>query len=182
MSIDASAELPGEAGGLKFAIVAARFNGEFAEALLKSVVENLELAGVSPDDIECVRVPGSHEVPFGISMLAEIDEHDCLLALGVLIGGDTQHHIMVGSNAGLELQRISTDCQVPVINGILVAENREQAAARTGGSINRGREFALAAVEMASLRKKLVERLNSYEPKGNSFPEEWEEGFDISKS
>ncbi len=182
MSTDAPGNLPGEAAGLKYAVVAARFNGEFADALLKNVVENLETAGVSPDDIECIRVPGSHEIPFAISLLAEIDEHDCLIALGVLIGGDTQHHVIVGSNSGLELQRISTDCQMPVINGIIVAENRKQAAARTSGSINRGREFALAAVEMASLRKKLVERLNSNDRMGNEIPKAWEEGSDIWKS
>ena len=174
--------MPEETAGLKYAVVAARFNGEFADALLKNVVENLQAAGVSPDDIECIRVPGSHEIPFAISMLAEIDEHDCLIALGVLIGGDTQHHVIVGSNAGLELQRISTDCQVPVINGIIVAENRKQAAARTDGSINRAKEFALAAVAMASLRKKLVERLNRYGIVETEFPEEWQEGSDIWKS
>ncbi len=182
MSTDTPAYLPGEAAGLKYAVVAARFNGEFADSLLKNVVENLEAAGVSPDDIECVRVPGSHEIPFAISILAEIDEHDCLIALGVLIGGDTQHHVIVGSNTSMELQRISTDCQMPVINGIIVAENRQQAAARTSGSINRGKEFALAAVAMASLRKKLVERLNNVDPIANDFPEAWEEGSDIWKS
>jgi len=182
MSTDSPEEFKGEVLGLKFAIVAARYNGKFSDALLENIVNNLESAGVLPGDIETIRVPGSHEVPYAISMLSEIDEHDCLIALGVLIGGDTQHHIMVGTNTGLTLQQIAVESGIPVINGIIVAEDRGQAEARTSGSINRGREFALAALEMASLRKKLVERLNSYEPPGNEFLEEWEEGSDIWKS
>ncbi len=181
MSTDSPEKLKGKVEGFKFGIVAARYNAEYSDALLESVVDNLKSAGVSPEDIECVRVTGSHEIPFAVYMLAEIDEHDCLIALGVLIGGDTQHHIMVGSNAGLELLRISSDCQMPVINGLIVAETREQAEARTCGSINRGREFAQAAVEMASLRKRLVERLNSFGSIGKAIHEDGEEGSDSWK-
>ena len=70
MSTDAPRYLPEVTAGLKYGVVAARFNGEFADALLKNVLENLQAAGVSPDDIECIRVPGSHEIPFAISLLA----------------------------------------------------------------------------------------------------------------
>ncbi len=159
-----------KAEGLKFGIVAARFNGEFADALLKGVQSTLETAGVSAEDIETIRVPGSHEVPYAVSMLAETEEYDCLIALGVLIGGDTQHHIMVGTNTGLILQKIAVDSEIPVINGIIVAENREQAEVRCTGAINRGKEFAMAALEMAALNVQLSERLENLDSLSGEFP------------
>ena len=100
MSTDSPGEFKGEVAGLKFGIVAARYNGEFVNVLLENVVENLVEAGVDYSDIAQIRVPGSNEVPYTISMMAETEDFDCLIALGVLIGGDTQHHIMVGSNTG----------------------------------------------------------------------------------
>ena len=78
-----------------------------------------------------------------------------VVALGVLIGGDTSHHEMVGNSVSHALQRIALDTRVPVINGVIVANTRAQAEARTRGPIDRGAEFAAAALEMATLKQEL---------------------------
>jgi len=140
---------------LSFGIVAARYNPDLVEALLRSVGAGLEAAGVKEKRVEVVRVPGSHEVPVAARWLAEKGRHDCVIALGVLIGGDTNHHEMVGQSVSHALQAVSISTGIPVINGVVVADTLKQAQARCLGPINRGAEFARAALEMAALRREV---------------------------
>jgi 6,7-dimethyl-8-ribityllumazine synthase len=143
--------------GAAFAIgiAAARFNGELVDALLARVTAALTAAGVKSGKITVVRVPGSHEVPWAAQALAARGGRDCVIGLGVLIGGDTSHHELVGRSVSQALQRVALDTRVPVINGVIVADTRAQAEARCRGKINRGAEFAAAALEMAALKRKL---------------------------
>ncbi len=136
-------------------IVAARFNEELVDALLGRVTAELRAARVKAARITVVRVPGSHEVPWAVQVLAARGRRDCVIALGVLIGGDTSHHEMVGQSVSHALQQIAIGTGVPVINGVIVANTRAQAAARCTGKINRGAEFARAALAMAALKKEL---------------------------
>lgn len=138
-----------------FGIVAARFNEELVEALLQRVIAGLRAAGVKSGKITTVRVPGSHEVPWAAHTLARRAALDGVIALGVLIGGDTNHHEMVGRSVSDSLQRVAVDTNTPMINGVIVANTRDQAVARCTGKINRGAEFAAAALEMAALKRKL---------------------------
>lgn len=141
------------AAKLRLGIVAARYNEELVDALLGNVVAELADAGVKPSAIELVRVPGSHEVPVAAQWLAASGRHDSVIALGLLIGGDTNHHELVGQSVSHALQRVALDTGVPVINGVVVVDNIRQAEARCRGRINRGAEFARAALEMAALRR-----------------------------
>jgi 6,7-dimethyl-8-ribityllumazine synthase len=143
--------------GAAFAIgiAAARFNPELVEALLDRVLARLRAAGVKERSIGIVRVPGSHEVPWAAQALAAPGRRDAVIALGVLIGGDTSHHELVGQSVSHALQRVALATRTPVINGVIVANTRAQAAARCGGRIDRGAEFATAALEMAALKRKL---------------------------
>lgn len=143
--------------GAKFrlAVVAARFNEELVDTLLERVHRGLRAAGVKADRIEVVRVPGSHEVPWAVGRLAADRRFDCVIALGVLIGGDTNHHELVGQSVSHALQRVALDTGVPVINGVIVTNTVAQARARCAGGINRGAEFAHAALEMAALKRNL---------------------------
>jgi len=135
-------------------IAAARFNVELVEALLARVVERLRAAGVLEKRITIVRVPGSHEVPWAAQELAWGLRRDVVIGLGVLIGGDTSHHQVVGQSVSHALQRVALDIRTPVINGVIVADTFAQAEARCRGKINRGAEFAAAALEMAALKRK----------------------------
>ncbi|AOS44658.1 6,7-dimethyl-8-ribityllumazine synthase [Lacunisphaera limnophila] len=141
--------------GAKFriGIVAACFNEALVGALLERVEATLAAAGVKDKNLTCLRVPGSHEVPWAADRLAGSGRFDCVVALGVLIGGDTNHHEMVGQSVSHALQRVALATGVPVINGVLVTDTLAQARARCTGRINRGAEFAHAALEMAALQR-----------------------------
>ena len=143
---------------LSFGIVAARYNPVLVEALLRTVVAGLKDAGVKEGRIAVVRVPGSHEVPVAAQWLASSGKVDCVIALGVLIGGDTNHHELVGQSVSHALQAVSLAAGKSVINGVVVADTLKQAEARCLGPINRGAEFARAALEMATLRRAIGEK------------------------
>ncbi len=155
MSFAKPAALAIDGATLRVGIVAARFNAELVDALLARVVEHLRAAGVKSKRLTIVRVPGSHEVPWAAQALTSAKRRDVVIALGVLIGGDTSHHEMVGQSVSHALQRVALDTRTPVINGVIVANTRAQAEARTRGPINRGAEFAAAALEMAALKNEL---------------------------
>ena len=138
----------------RFGIVAARFNGEFVDGLLSRALETLEALGVKEANLAVIRVPGSHEVPWAAQTLATGTQCDCVIALGVLIAGDTNHHEMVGASVSQALQQVALQTHTPVINGVIVVNSTEQARERCVGKINRGAEFAHAALEMAVLRRK----------------------------
>jgi 6,7-dimethyl-8-ribityllumazine synthase len=144
--------------GAAFAIgiVAARFNAELVDALLARVTAGLRAAGVKPGRIALVRVPGSHEVPWAVQALARRRRLDCVVGLGVLVGGDTSHHELVGQSVSHALQRVALETRLPVINGVIVADTRAQAEARCRGKIDRGAEFAAAALAMAELKRGLA--------------------------
>jgi 6,7-dimethyl-8-ribityllumazine synthase len=153
MSLAAPIRLSVDGSALRVGIAAARFNGALVDALLERALEGLRRAGVKERALTVVRVPGSHEVPWAVHQLALGGRRDVVIALGVLIGGDTSHHEMVGQSVSHALQRISFETRLPVINGVIVANTRAQAEARCRGKINRGGEFAAAALEMAALKQ-----------------------------
>ena len=138
----------------RFGIAAARFNEDLVDGLLARVEARLHAAGVKVANVTVVRVPGSHEVPWAANMLARTGRFHCVIALGVLVAGDTNHHEMVGQSVSDALQRLALETRVPAINGVIVANSRAQAQARCLGRINRGAEFAEAALAMAALRRR----------------------------
>lgn len=154
MSLDAPKPPVIDGADFRFGIAAARFNHELVDALMIRVFAGLRAAGVTEDRLTVVRVPGSHEVPWAAQALALGGACDCVIGLGVLIAGDTNHHEMVGDSVSHALQQVSLTTRVPVINGVLVVNTLEQARARCVGKIDRGAEFAGAALEMAALKRK----------------------------
>ena len=155
MSLDSPPPAASNGAAFKFGLVAARFNAELVDALLARALATLRAAGVKEKNLTVMRVPGSHEVPWAAQRLAAAGGRDCVIALGVLIGGDTNHHEMVGQSVSHALQGIAVTTGVPVINGVIVTDTVAQARARCAGKINRGAEFARAALAMAALKKEL---------------------------
>jgi len=155
MSLAAPTSAPSRGARSRIGIAAARFNEALVDGLLQRVLTGLQAAGVGEKRITIVRVPGSHEVPWAVAALAARRRYDCVIGLGVLIAGDTSHHEMVGQSVSQALQQVALTSGVPVINGVLVAESAAQARARCVGRINRGAEFAAAALEMAALKRTL---------------------------
>lgn len=166
MSLESPDSLPLSGQGFNVAIVAARYNGRLVEPLLERVRQVLLEAGVQPGDLEVVRVPGSNEVPYACGMLADTKAYDALIGLGVVIAGDTSHHEIIGQSTAFILQQMSFDTGIPIINGILVVNSLAQAEARVTGEIDRGREFARAALEMAGIKVDLQARLDDRAPAG----------------
>ncbi len=154
MSLDAPSLPPVDGAGLRFGIAAACFNPALADGLLARVQAALAAAGVKARDVTVVRVPGSHEVPWAAHELAAGGRRDAVIALGVLIGGDTNHHEMVGASVSHALQSVAVATRVPVINGVVVTDTVAQARARCVGRLDRGAEFAAAALAMAALRRR----------------------------
>lgn len=144
-----------DGAAFRIGIAAARFNPELVDGLLERVEASLRAARVQARNVTVVRVPGSHEVPWAAHALAVKRGFDVVISLGVLIAGDTNHHELVGESVSHALQRIAIDTRVPQINGVIVANSQAQARARCVGKINRGAEFAAAALEMAALKRSL---------------------------
>lgn len=140
--------------GFRFGVAAARFNPTFVDGLLQRLEARLRAAGVRPNHVDVVRVPGSHEVPWAAQELARTGRFHCVIGLGVLVAGDTNHHEMVGQSVSHALQQVALANGIPVINGVIVVNSAAQARARCLGRINRGAEFAEAALEMAALRRR----------------------------
>jgi len=138
-----------------FGIVCARFNEGLTQHLLDRVLEVLQEHG-KPSDLVVERVPGSHEVPAGLSLLAESGRFSCLIGLGVVIKGSTSHHHLVAESAGHAIQTLVVKHNLPIINGIVVTDDLATAEERITGRLDRGREFAHAALEMAQFRQKWI--------------------------
>jgi len=148
-----------DAHGHRFCLVAARFNQDYVERMLKAALDVLRGGGAADQDLVVIWVPGSFELPIACRWAARTGRYDAVLAFGVVIQGETDHHRLVADTAahGLLLAMMETD--VPVLNGVLAVHDAEQAAARTGGKVgNRGAEVALAAVQMGRLRRELANR------------------------
>jgi 6,7-dimethyl-8-ribityllumazine synthase len=143
-----------EADGLKFAIVAARFNEEIVESLLEGAVAAFKAQGALEQNVTVVRVPGAFELPLIASKLASSKRHDAVVALGAVIRGGTPHFEYVCHEAASGLTA-ALDSGVPVVF-VLTTDNLAQAQERAGpGASNKGAEAALVAIEMANLIKRL---------------------------
>ena len=153
LSVPKIAAIPG--APFRVGIAAARYNERFVGALLDQAVEVLRKMGVKERNLTIVRVPGSNELPAAVQLLARKQRPDVLMALGVIIRGDTIHYELTAEAVTHALQRVALDTGRPVINGVVAAENEAQAAKRCLGEINRGAEFARACLEMAALRREL---------------------------
>jgi 6,7-dimethyl-8-ribityllumazine synthase len=156
MSGDSPAAEAFNATGFKISIAAARFNVRLVDSLLARVLEGLAAAGVKARNTTVVRVPGSNELPVAAQLLIDRTKPDAVVALGVVIRGGTLHYELVSHASTNGLQDVAIASRVPVINGIIVAENLAQARDRCQGRINRGAEFAHAALAMADLRRSLL--------------------------
>ena len=142
-----------DATGLRFGLVAARFNLSYVERLVAAALEVLRARGAAEPDLELHWVPGAFELPLAARWMTAGAPCDAILAFGVVIRGETEHFRLVADAATSGLLRVSLDTGVPVLNGVLAAYDAAQAEARCGGRVgNRGAEIALAAVQMARLR------------------------------
>ena len=145
-----------KAEGLKFALVASRFNNFIGDKLVQGAIEALTRTGAREEDIEIIKVPGSFEIPAAAKWLAESRKYDAVLCLGAVIRGATPHFEYVAAEVAKGVARLSLETEVPVIYGILTTDSIEQAIERAGTKDgNKGWDAALTAVEMINLYKQM---------------------------
>ncbi len=144
---------PLDGSQLSIAIVQARFNADITDRLADACLAELAELGVDDSRIVHLKVPGALEVPVALAALADSDEFDALIALGCIIRGETYHFELVANESGAGVTRVSLDRGVPVANAILTVENQAQAEAR---AVDKGRDAARVAVEMAQLMDRLT--------------------------
>jgi 6,7-dimethyl-8-ribityllumazine synthase len=145
--------------GLQFALVVAKFNDFVTERLQAGAIEALKSAGVDEDDICVIKVPGAFEIPFAAKEAAERGRFAAIVCLGCLIRGATAHFEDIASAASHGIVDAAAATGVPMTFGVLTTNSVEEALERAGaGPANKGWEAAIAAVEMATLQKKLRER------------------------
>jgi 6,7-dimethyl-8-ribityllumazine synthase len=140
--------------GLKFAIVASRFNELLSTRLVSGAMDALTRHDVAEADIDTAWVPGAFELPLVAKKLADSGRYDAVIALGVVIRGGTPHFEYVASEVAKGIAKASLDSGVPVSFGVITADTIEQAVERAGTKQgNKGWEAASAAIEMANLLK-----------------------------
>jgi len=144
------------AKGLRFGIVASRFNDFICGKLIEGAIDALKRSGANEKDISIVRVPGAFEIPLAAKKLAKSGNFDAIICLGAVIRGATPHFEYVSSEVSKGIALVTLETEMPVAFGIITSDTIEQAIERAGTkSGNKGWDAAISAIEMANLFKLL---------------------------
>lgn len=136
---------------LKIAIILPRFNDALGQKLLLNTQNELKKLGVKM--VQIYRVPGALELPFAAQKIALSKKYNAIIALGIVVRGETKHFDLVTEHSHSGLMQVSLTNKLPIIFGVLAVENEKQAIERVEETkMNKGKEFAQAAVEMATFR------------------------------
>jgi 6,7-dimethyl-8-ribityllumazine synthase len=145
-----------KAEGLKFALVASRFNDFIVDKLISGAVDYLKRHGAAEDDLALYRVPGAFEMPLVAKKLAESGKFDGVICLGAIIRGATPHFDYVSAEAAKGVAHASMDTGVPIGFGVLTTDSLEQAIERAGSKAgNKGAEAASATLETVRLMEQM---------------------------
>jgi 6,7-dimethyl-8-ribityllumazine synthase len=144
------------AKGMRFAIIASRFNEFISSKLMEGAIDALVRHDAAKEDITVLWVPGAFEMPVVAKKLAVSGHYDAIICVGAVIRGATSHFDYVANEVSKGIASVSLDTGVPISFGVLTTDNIEQAIERAGSKAgNKGFESAMAAVEMVSLFKEL---------------------------
>ena len=142
--------------GVRVAVIAARFNAEITDSLLRGALEALAEHGARDEDVTTIRVPGAWELPQTAAQAVETGRFDAIVALGCVIRGETPHFDYVCQETSLGLGAVARSADIPVLFGVLTTDDLAQAQARAGaGKDNTGYEAAMAALEMVTVFRAL---------------------------
>lgn len=144
------------AGGLKVALVASRFNSFLVEQLIKGAADAFVRHGGDENDLVLVRVPGAYELPIAAKTLAVSKKYDAVVALGAVVQGATPHASLINETTARAFTEIALETGIPVADGVVSAENLEQAVERCGTKQgNKGFSAMQAAIETINVMKGL---------------------------
>lgn len=143
---------------LKISIILSRFNDSLGNILLENTIETLKKLNVSEKNIQITKVPGALELPLTAKLIAIKQKPDAIIALGIVIKGDTSHYDHVCTETHRGLMKVTLKTETPVVFGVITAFTKKQAVDRVEkNKLNKGKEYAETAVEMALLKKELQE-------------------------
>lgn len=141
---------------MRFAIVSAEWNSHITDALTAGALEVLHGAGVSDEDVDVFRVPGTVELTFAASQLIESSRYDAVIVFGCVIRGGTPHFDYVCQSVTQGITALNADCDTPVIFGVLTVDNEQDALDRAGGCLgNKGCEAAEAAIKTVDFARRV---------------------------
>ena len=144
------------AKGLKVALVASRFNSFLVEQLVKGAADAFNRLGGDAASLVLVRVPGAYEIPLTAKKLAASKKFDAVVGLGAVVQGATPHAALINETTARAFTEIALETGVPVVDGVVSAENLEQAVERCGTKQgNKGFAAMQAAIELANVLKQL---------------------------
>jgi len=144
------------AKGMRFGLVASRFNDFICSRLIDGAVDALSRSGADAKDIEIVKVPGAFEIPLAAKKMAKSGRYDAVICLGAVIRGATPHFEYISAEVSKGIAAVGLETEIPVIFGVITTDSLEQAIERAGSkSGNKGWDAALAAIEMVDLFKKV---------------------------
>ncbi len=144
------------AAGMRFAVIASRFNSFITERLLAGAMDALTRTGASTDLIDIIRVPGSWEIPLVAGEVARQHRYDAVICLSAVIRGETPHFDYIAAEVAKGVAHVAAETGVPVAFGVLTTNTLEQAIDRAGAkSGNKGFDAAMSAIEMANLLRTL---------------------------
>ena len=144
------------AKGMKFGIVASRFNDFISGRLIEGAIDTLIRAGADEKDIHVYKVPGAFELPLTAKKLAKSARFDAVICLGAIIRGATPHFEYISAEVSKGIASVGLEAEIPVVYGVLTTDTIEQAIERAGTkSGNKGADAAMAAIEMVDLFKKI---------------------------
>ena len=144
-----------DAREFRFAIVASRWNESLVNRLIEGALAALKESAADDGQVQIYRVPGSFEIPLCALKAAESGRFDAVICLGVIIRGDTPHFDYVAAETARGISEAALRTGVPLMFGVITADNVEQANARAGVKRdNKGYETAMAAVEVVNLYKR----------------------------
>jgi 6,7-dimethyl-8-ribityllumazine synthase len=144
------------AEGMKFGIVASRFNDFICGRLIEGAIDALIRAGADEKDIVICKVPGAFELPLTAKKLAKSNRFDAIICLGAVIRGATPHFEYISAEVSKGIASVGLETEIPVVFGVLTTDTIEQAIERAGTkSGNKGADAAMSAIEMVDLFKKI---------------------------
>jgi 6,7-dimethyl-8-ribityllumazine synthase len=139
------------------AIVVSRYNESITKNLLAGALGALAERGVADEQIDVAWVPGAFEIPLVAERMANSGRYQAVICLGAVIRGETTHDQHINRAVSVGLGQAGLRSGVPVLFGVLTCDTLEQAIHRSGGNVgNKGRECALAALEMIDLLARLA--------------------------
>jgi 6,7-dimethyl-8-ribityllumazine synthase len=147
------------AQGMKFAIVASRFNDFISGKLVEGAMDALVRAGAREQDIRLFKCPGAFEIPLVAKKTAKTGKFDAVICLGAVIRGATPHFDYVSAEVSKGVAQAALETEVPIVFGVLTTDSIEQAIERAGTkSGNKGYDAAMSAVELCNLYRQLGQK------------------------